>query len=251
MPYFKTENSNAENIKYDNTKSVKEAIDEIKASSSSDPTASSVTFNNTDTGLNATNVQDAITEVNGKLNMRYNDSTDKIQILFNNIWTDWISAGLQNLNLLKNGVFAIGYNFIGTVYTRTGWTSATGQAPTITGIGGVQRISASSSNNTISGSAYISPFIDLTNYKKISITIESVNITAGANTSYGILLQKSIVQGFTPEKVFTGTPISTTSNPSTVTMDVSSLTGNYAIVFNYYANINKPLTVNISDIIIS
>lgn len=44
MPYFKTENSNAENIKYDNTKSVKEAIDEIKD-----------------------NVQDAITEVNGKL----------------------------------------------------------------------------------------------------------------------------------------------------------------------------------------
>lgn len=191
------------------------------------------------------------TSVNGKLNMRYNDSTDKIQILFNNIWTDWISAGLQNLNLLKNGVFAIGYNFIGTVYTRTGWTSTTGQAPTITGIGGVQRISASSSNNTISGSAYISPFIDLTGYKKISITIASVNITAGANTSYGILLQKSIVQGFTPEKVFTGTPISTTSNPNTVTMDVSSLTGNYAIVFNYYANINKPLTVNISDIIIN
>ena len=44
MPYFKTENGNAENIKYDNTKSVKEAIDEIKD-----------------------NVQDAITEVNGKL----------------------------------------------------------------------------------------------------------------------------------------------------------------------------------------
>ena len=67
MPYFKTENGNAENIKYDNTKSVKEAIDDIKASSSSNPTASSVTFNNTDTGLAATNVQDAITEVNGKL----------------------------------------------------------------------------------------------------------------------------------------------------------------------------------------
>lgn len=158
---------------------------------------------------------------------------------------------MQSLNLLKSGVFAVGYNFIGTVYTRTGWTSTTGQAPTITGIGGVQRLSASSSSNTISGSAYISPFIDLTNYKKISITISSVNITAGANTSYGILLQKSITQGFTPEEVFTGTPTSTTSNSTTVTMDVSSLTCNYAIVFNYYANVNKPLTVNISDIIIN
>ena len=63
MPYFKTENGNAENIKYDNTKNVKEAIDEIK----NNQAASSVTFNNTDTGLNATNVQDAITEINGKL----------------------------------------------------------------------------------------------------------------------------------------------------------------------------------------
>ena len=60
--------NSADCIKYNNTKSVKEAIDEIKASSSSDPTASSVTFNNTDTGLNATNIQDAVTEVNGKLN---------------------------------------------------------------------------------------------------------------------------------------------------------------------------------------
>ena len=63
MPYFKTENGNAENIKYDNTKSVKEAIDDIK----NNQAASLVTFNNTDTGLNATNVQDAVTEVNGKL----------------------------------------------------------------------------------------------------------------------------------------------------------------------------------------
>ena len=35
--------------------------------SSSNPTATSVIFNNTDTGLAAANVQEAITEVNGKL----------------------------------------------------------------------------------------------------------------------------------------------------------------------------------------
>ena len=79
----------ATNIKYDNTKNVKEAIDEIKETamfidsfdtnigalnttsgsggSSSNPIASSVTFDNTDTGLAATNVQDAVEEVNGKL----------------------------------------------------------------------------------------------------------------------------------------------------------------------------------------
>ena len=33
----------------------------------SNPTAASVTFDNTDTGLNAINVQDAVTEVNGNL----------------------------------------------------------------------------------------------------------------------------------------------------------------------------------------
>ena len=41
-------------------------------SSSSNPTAASVTFNNTDTGLNATNVQDAVTEVNGNLRSSLN-----------------------------------------------------------------------------------------------------------------------------------------------------------------------------------
>ena len=61
--------NSADCIKYNDTKSVKEAIDEIKASSISNPTAASVTFDNTDTGLNATNVQDAVTEVNGKLTL--------------------------------------------------------------------------------------------------------------------------------------------------------------------------------------
>lgn len=37
----------------------------------SNPTASSVTFDNTNTGLNATNVQDAVTEVNGNFTWRY------------------------------------------------------------------------------------------------------------------------------------------------------------------------------------
>ena len=65
--------NSADCIKYNDTKSVKEAIDEIKASSSSNPTAASVTFDNTDTGLAATNVQDAVTEVNGKLANYGND----------------------------------------------------------------------------------------------------------------------------------------------------------------------------------
>ena len=96
MPFFKTENGNAENIKYDDTKSVKEVIDDIKdtamfidsfntdtgtlnttsesGNSSGNQTASSVTFDNTDTGLEAANVQDAIEEVNGKLQSILSDT---------------------------------------------------------------------------------------------------------------------------------------------------------------------------------
>ena len=39
----------------------------------SNPTAASVTFDNANTGLNATNVQDAVTEVNGELSKFTND----------------------------------------------------------------------------------------------------------------------------------------------------------------------------------
>ena len=69
--------NSADCIKYNDTKSVKEAIDEIKASSISNPTAASVTFDNTDTGLAAANVQDAVTEVNGKLTKQ---PTEKVEI---------------------------------------------------------------------------------------------------------------------------------------------------------------------------
>ena len=86
--------NSAETIKYNETKNVKDVINEIKSkamfidsfdtdtgtlnttsvSPSSDPTAASVTFDNANTGLNATNVQDAVTEVNGNLNKyKYGD----------------------------------------------------------------------------------------------------------------------------------------------------------------------------------
>ena len=45
----------------------------------SNPTAASVTFDNTDTGLAAVNVQDAVTEVNGKLCNNYRE-TDTVSV---------------------------------------------------------------------------------------------------------------------------------------------------------------------------
>ena len=73
--------NSADCIKYNDTKSVKEAIDEIKASSSGNPTASSVTFDNANTGLEATNVQDAVTEVNSNLDKKQLKTLKKCAII--------------------------------------------------------------------------------------------------------------------------------------------------------------------------
>ena len=55
-----------------NATNVQDAVTEVN-DKFSNPTAASVTFNNANTGLNATNVQDAVTEVNGKLGNYGND----------------------------------------------------------------------------------------------------------------------------------------------------------------------------------
>ena len=53
----------------------------------SNPTAASVTFDNTDTGLNATNVQDAVTEVNGNLDKMITTKYCTITTVANNYRT--------------------------------------------------------------------------------------------------------------------------------------------------------------------
>ena len=64
-----------------------------------DQAASSVSFDNTDTDLSAANVQDAVEEVNGKLNIRYNAETDKVQIYYNDGWHDWKFGNMQSIDL--------------------------------------------------------------------------------------------------------------------------------------------------------
>ena len=141
--------NSADCIKYNDTKSVKEAIDEIKASSSSDPTAASVTFNNTDTGLNATNVQDAVTEVNGKLNRFGNlnvKSTNngslpniiqrnEFYLIVAKRWTvsdagivclcDWVDGSEPRIYIVqKSDTFSIATNSNGTITAMyNGYTS--------------------------------------------------------------------------------------------------------------------------------
>lgn len=78
----------------------------------SNPTASSVTFDNTDTGLEATNVQDAVTEVNGKLNNKgtpytstYSDGRNIIGCLDsnNNGFSIILASDYIRFDFIQNG----------------------------------------------------------------------------------------------------------------------------------------------------
>lgn len=51
--------------------------------------------------INDTNA--AINDVNRNLNIRYNNDTDKVQLLFNGVWTDW-----QNGNMVKKYLYLSG-----------------------------------------------------------------------------------------------------------------------------------------------
>ena len=85
-------------------------------SSISNQTASSVTFNNTDTGLAAANVQDAITEVNGKLNAKF------VWTRLSNVQTDlW---GNLNISIAEHyiPILAITFsNYIGMLYQKSSY----------------------------------------------------------------------------------------------------------------------------------
>ena len=104
----------ADNVSYDNTQSgltaddVQEAIDELAAR----PTvadASDVTFDNTGTTLQATNVEDAIKEVASTpaSNVRWNATTDRFEVLKNGSWVQSIRAFVNNIAVWVAGMFGI------------------------------------------------------------------------------------------------------------------------------------------------
>lgn len=201
----------ATSIKYDNTKNVKEAIDEIKntamfidsfdtntgalnttsetspsggGSSSSNQTAVSVIFDNTDTGLAATNVQDAVEEVNGKLNIRYNADTDTVQILYNGTWVDWKSGEQTDIPLFVAGQGNVNTDISG------GFTKTSGA---YSGTVNIDAIVMSTTNATNSSGTYTvvigsGKLIDRTVYKKIKFHAvvsgsDSNNAYANLNTA--------------------------------------------------------------------
>lgn len=72
-------------------------------------TAAAVSYDNTDSGLTATNVQAAIDEVVTLSNVRWNSTTDRFEVLKNGSWTQSIRAFVNSLAVWVNGVFNLSH----------------------------------------------------------------------------------------------------------------------------------------------
>lgn len=106
----------ADNISYDNTTSgltatnVQAAIDEVAGEIPDD--ASDVAYSNTQSGLTATNVQSAIDELasNPASNVRWNSTTDRFEVLKNGSWTQSIRAFVNSIAVYVGGLFGLTYD---------------------------------------------------------------------------------------------------------------------------------------------
>ena len=109
----------ADNVAYNNTQSgltaddVQEAIDEL-ASRPTVADASDVSYDNTTSGMTADDVQEAIDELHSEIasapsaNVRWNSVTDRFEVLKNGSWVQSIRAFVNSLAVFVAGVFNIG-----------------------------------------------------------------------------------------------------------------------------------------------
>ena len=141
--------NSAENIKYDDTKNVKEAIDEVKSD---------------------------IAYVNSNLSVRYNPDTDTIQVLYGGVWVDFMRANMNNLILFDNE---------DKTDITGGWqiTPSTAQSTTSTAsvntsinVAGLVSNHAVNSNNLV---LMTKKKLDISQYTKIRVVVEAV--TSWAN----------------------------------------------------------------------
>lgn len=125
--------------------------------------AAVVNYDNTDSGLQAEDVQGAIDEVSASLTeldtIRYNEETDWIQCKINGVYVNYKKAYLKDFALFLDGQFASGYA-IGAKFP-----SATNPASLANDKINVPFPSANSKNGS-----YIEPAIDCTNYDKCTVT---------------------------------------------------------------------------------
>lgn len=93
------------------------AINELHADIQglTDPDASDVDYDNTTSGLTATDVQGAIDELETEIqaipttssNVRWDETSDRFQVLKNGNWVDSIRAFVNSISVWVNGVFGI------------------------------------------------------------------------------------------------------------------------------------------------
>ena len=142
---FAGSSNSAENIKYDDTKNVKEAIDEL----------------------------------NSNLNVRYNQQTDKLQLLIDGVWVDWKTAGINEYNVLaKNQNINIGNS--DTMWSVVGGNKGNPVNYTLNtktvGQSGAILIGSTSANAQIH---IQSPVVDCSSYDKAIISASMVSTGNG------------------------------------------------------------------------
>lgn len=204
----------ADNVSYDNTQSgltadnVQEAIDELAAR----PTiadASDVTFDNTGTTLQATNVEDAIKEVATvpASNVRWNSTTDRFEVLKNGSWTQSIRAFVNKIAVWVNGVFNLSHETDVQPSATAGFTLA--------------------SEYSVSGNNIVISPIDANDYAA-GIIFESVDFT-----DYTTVTIKTNIPGY-----------------ETLQLDVSGATGTGYLYFcnSMSSNVGKIIICGISTI---
>lgn len=152
-------------------------------------TAADVTYDNTTSGLSATDVQDAINEVYAAIpqqqsvNVRWNSTTDRFEVLKNGNWVQSIRAFVNSLAVFVAGVFGVTMSN-GVYHATAGDTVAQFTLANDT-------ISASSSNQN-KKTLVTDDAIDFTNYSKIKVASTAgnitVNIPSGTTNGYLYLL---------------------------------------------------------------
>ena len=182
----------ADNVEYDNTTSglqatnVQDAIDEVAAR----PTvadASDVAFDNTGTGLQATNAQDAIEEVNTKAsqstaNVRWNSVTDRFEVLKNSQWVQSIRAFVNSIAVFVGGVFGI--NVENGVHKST----AASVAPVAFVLDGTNNAIYRNINTPAGTQATLvsEEEIDFTNYSRITLVSNAGTISVDVSGYSGL-----------------------------------------------------------------
>lgn len=169
-------------------------------------------------------------ELNKKLNMRYNPETDMVEIFYNGVWNVWENGNMQNLFAYnygdENAVVTGGWS--GYAYKDTGSGSSV-KLPTVTKESNRMKIGITGTSSAwYFGSVFAEKPIDLTNYKTIEIVVGTASLNSNTGGG-GFSVATTKANNYTNAKIvnITGT--------GTYTLDVSSLSGSHYLCLSVRA----------------